>query len=61
MHRQVGSSLFERHLKFFDEQALSADLAQGAVKDLVAAGGHAQQADLVAKPDQQVPHMLGLP
>ena len=48
MHRDVGAPFFEREFEFLDEQALAADLAERAVEDLVAAGGHAEQCDGVA-------------
>ncbi len=50
-----------RELELLHEQALAADLAQGAVEDLVAARGHAQQADRMAFFLQQRLHVLGLP
>ena len=61
MHGEVGAAFFQREFQFLDEQALAADLAQRAVEDLVAAGGHAQQRYLVAALFQQRLHVLGLP
>ena len=49
MHRQVGPAFAQRDFKLLDEQALAADLAERAVQNLVAQGGHAQQLDLPAQ------------
>ena len=61
VHGQICAAFFERHFQFFDKQTLAADLAQGAVQNLVALGGHAQQGDLVAVLLEQGFDVLGLP
>ena len=61
VHGQVGPALFERDFELLDKQALAAHLAQGAVQNLVALGGHAQQGDLMPALLQQGLDMLGLP
>ena len=61
MHGDVGAALFQRGFQLFHEQALAADLAQRAVQDLVALGGHAQQGDGVAARLQQGLDVFGLP
>ena len=62
MHRQMRPALFQRRLQLLDEQALAADLGQRPIEDLVAAGGHAQQADAPAEALlQQGLDMFGLP
>ena len=62
MHGELGAVFFERDLQLLDEQPLAADLGQGAVEDLVAAGRHAEQLDHRAVAAlQQVADMFGLP
>ena len=62
MHREIGAAVFERGFELLDEQALAANFAQGAVQDLVALGGHAQQFHLPAQARlEQGLDMLGLP
>jgi hypothetical protein len=58
---QISPALLERDLQFLHEQALAAYFAQAAVEDLVAPGGHAQQAHLVTARLQKVAYMFGLP
>ena len=61
MHGQVGAAFFQGHFQLFDKQAFAAHLGQGAVQNLVALGGHAQQRHLVTLRLQQGANMLGLP
>ncbi len=61
MHGHVGAAFFQRDFQLFHEEALAAHLGQGAVEDLVALGGHAEQFDGVAARTQQGLHMFGLP
>ena len=62
MHGDVGAAFTEGHFQFLDEQPLAAHLAQRAVQDLVAQGGHAQQFDLPAQARlQQRLDVFGLP
>ena len=61
MHRQVGATFLKRGFQFFHKQAFSAHLAQSAVQNLVAPGGHAQQRDCVAQSFQQGLDVFGLP
>ena len=62
VHGDVGPTFGERHFKLFNKQSLAADLAQGAVQDLVAQRGHAQQRYLPAQTRfKQSLDMLGLP
>ena len=62
MHRQVGTAVGQGGLQFLDEQALAADLAERAIQNLVALGGHAQELDLPAQLTlEQGLDMFGLP
>jgi hypothetical protein len=61
VHGQISPPLFQRHFQLLDEQPLAANLAQGAVENLVALGRHAQQRDFVPLLRQQGFDMLGLP
>ena len=62
MHRELRAAFLERGLQLLHEQALAADLGQGAVEDLVAPGGHAEQVDGQAMAlHEQVAHVVGLP
>jgi hypothetical protein len=46
MHGKIGATFLHRHFQLLDEQPLAADLRQRAIKDLVATGGHAENAHL---------------
>ncbi|OIQ74534.1 hypothetical protein GALL_438120 [mine drainage metagenome] len=63
MHRQIGEALLHCHFEFLDEQPLAADLRQRPVENLVALGGHAENAHLASGIErlQQIAHVLGLP
>ena len=61
MDRQIGTSFFQSHFQLLHKQSLAAHLAQGAVQDLVALGGHPQQGDLVPVLLQKRLDMFGLP
>ena len=45
MHGKVGLAFLHGDFQFLDEQALAADLRERAIKDLVAARGHAENFD----------------
>ena len=61
MHGQVGPAFFQCGFQLLDEQALATHLAQGAVQNLVAPGGHAQQGDGVPQAFEQRLDVFGLP
>jgi hypothetical protein len=63
MHREIGSTIEQRHFKLFREETLAADFAERTVEDLVAGGGHAKQFNLAVRvqTEQQVPDMVRLP
>jgi hypothetical protein len=49
MDRQVGAPLEHGRFELLDEQALAADLGQGAVEDLVATGCHSENFDAAVR------------
>ena len=62
MDGEFGPAFFQRGLELLHEQALAAHLGQGPVKDLVTAGGHAQQLDLQTEAlAQECLDVFGLP
>ena len=63
MDGQIGAPVLQRLLQLFDKQTLAADFGQGFVENLVALGGHAQNADaaLRIKRLQAVADVFGLP
>jgi len=61
MNRQIGPPLLQRHFKLLHEQALAANLAQGAIENLVTQCGHAQYLDLMPELAQPGLNVFGLP
>ncbi len=61
VHGDMGAAFFQGHFQFLDEQALAAHLGEGAIQDLVALGGHAQQLHLQPLGAQQCLDVVGLP
>ena len=61
MHRQVSVSVGQGDFELFDEQAFAADFAQGAIQNLIALRGHAQQRHRMPHAAQQRLDMFGLP
>ena len=46
MYGEIGTAFLHRDFELLDEQALAANLRQGAIKNLVALGRHAENLDL---------------
>jgi hypothetical protein len=63
VHGQVRPVLEHRDFEFLDEQALAADLGQGAIQDAVALRDHRHQLDLESRVGvaQACGDVLGLP